>query len=371
LTAYEFGVCEVSRLRFDPQNPRLPPDVDGHDDDEILDWMLADAGLIDLMNSIGGQGYFPGDPLLVSPVSESKRSVRIPPIVRTDWFVVEGNRRLAALRLLADPAAAPRRHKAVERAAAQAGAHDFSEVPVIAFAHRDEVLTYLGFRHITGVKEWDPLEKARFLTQLRERAMAAGAPYDNRTLARQIGSTGPYVGRLLVAFQLISSLTDEGFFGSAGVDDVPFSLLALALNYDTIVDFLGLDRPDDPGLGGLRRPRLKQLASWLFNEDPRGKTALEDSRNMKLLARVVTSRDAVALLKNGASIRNAALRTETPDALLGIALEEAASRMNVAAEQAQRLNMPVPGARQLLRGITDDAATVRTQLDKLAKSRGL
>src|SRR3979409_2678519 len=90
-------------LEFDPENPRLPSSIDREDEQAVLEWMLDDATIIELMRSIGAKGYFEEEPLLVieTTVNSSK------------YIVVEGNRRLAACKLLRYPSLAPIRRQAV------------------------------------------------------------------------------------------------------------------------------------------------------------------------------------------------------------------------------------------------------------------
>jgi hypothetical protein len=361
---FVFSKCEVPRLRFDPENPRLPAGVDGADERAVMSWMLADTGLLELLGSIGEGGYFPGDPLLISPVDE-KPDALVPPDPKDggEWFVVEGNRRLAAVQLLGDPSKAPRRQRAVAAAVAAASKPPPTEIPVVAFARRDDILTYLGFRHITGVKEWDPLEKARYLTQLRDRLAGAGEPSDNRTLARSIGSQGPYVGRLLTAYQAMLRLIDWGVLGAADEDDVPFSLLALSLNYKDIVSWLGLERADNPELPELEEERLRRLAEWIFRPTRAGgKTVLGESRNMRLLARVVTSERAVKELSAGTNLRDAALLAEPADALFEDAIEQAASRMQVARDHVGNVDRVSDEAIENLKTIHECLKSIENSL---------
>ena len=78
---------DVGDLHLDPASPRLPRALHHSSDQEIIDWMLQDASLIELMLAIGTNGYFAGEPLLVT--QENGRNI-----------VVEGNRRLSSLILL-------------------------------------------------------------------------------------------------------------------------------------------------------------------------------------------------------------------------------------------------------------------------------
>jgi len=147
----------VSKLHFDPNNPRLPSSVDGKDENNVLEWMLKEATLIELMGSIGETGYSMGEPLLVVPKQDDN----------THYYVVEGNRRLAAVKLLSNPETAPIRKVQVKEAA-ESTKHKPLELPAIVYPQRADITYYLGYRHITGVKPWDPLAKAKYAADLFE-----------------------------------------------------------------------------------------------------------------------------------------------------------------------------------------------------------
>ena len=84
----EIQYIETGKLEFDPENPRFYRlNERAGSDDAVIEEMLDDESVQDLMLSIGEQDYFPGEPLLV--VKKGKKFV-----------VVEGNRRLAAVKLL-------------------------------------------------------------------------------------------------------------------------------------------------------------------------------------------------------------------------------------------------------------------------------
>jgi hypothetical protein len=93
----EIKYIETSKLEFDPENPRFYRLNDrAGSDTAVIEEMLDDESVQDLMLSIGEQGYFPGEPLLV--VKKGKKFV-----------VVEGNRRLAAVKLLNGDLVAPKK----------------------------------------------------------------------------------------------------------------------------------------------------------------------------------------------------------------------------------------------------------------------
>jgi len=273
-----FEYIELENLQFDQVNPRFPTSLDGTDQQVVLRFMLQDAGLIDLMRSIAKQGFFPGEPLLVSPVTGAADK----------WVVVEGNRRLAACTLLVSPELAPSKQQAVRDVAAGADLSKIVPVPCLQFPSREAILAHLGYRHVTGIKEWDPLAKARFLEQ--QFAQETGTTDERlRNTARSIGSRSDYVGRLLTAFRLYKRLEENAFYSIKGLSEtsITFSLIPSILAYSAIVTYLGLKASQDLDMIGLDESKWEFLARFIFEQDRDGKSRLGESRNIRTLADVL------------------------------------------------------------------------------------
>lgn len=360
---YRVARLPARQLSFDRDNPRLPPRVDADNLDEVLRFMLDDASLVDLARSIAAQGYFPGEPLLVCPTPEMAEVVEPPePADDGQYIVVEGNRRLAAVLLLSEPERAPVRRRAFEQMKV-AGLAD-EPLATIIFPTRNSILDYLGYRHITGIKEWDPIAKAQYLDQLRRRWREEGRDASNTALARVIGSQGPYVGRLLAGLGSFKRLADGGFFERAGLDQerLPFSLFTTALNYEHIPRYMGIE-PDDPELEGLAEDRLEQVATWLYapiREREPGKrgpvTALEESRNMRYLDVAVQSHRALDALSNGATVKEAARLSFDAPQVFSAALTEAKRQVRLAHGQADAIERPTDEDDEALHDIHDRAS---------------
>src|SRR4051794_19709698 len=79
----------VSDLLLDPLNPRLPEDLQGSPQGELLRYLYEEAVLDELIQSFSDNGYFEHEPL----IAYRDRRLR-------GWVVLEGNRRLAALKIL-------------------------------------------------------------------------------------------------------------------------------------------------------------------------------------------------------------------------------------------------------------------------------
>jgi ParB-like chromosome segregation protein Spo0J len=167
----------IDDLLLDPLNPRLPDGMENASQPQLLRTLAREYHLQDLGQSIADNGYFAEEPLVAVPAKTT-----------STFTVVEGNRRLAALKLLANPAAAPTTSRKRWEGLSDSRHVAVTEAPVLIYQDRAQVAPYLGFRHITGVLPWDPYQKGRYIAQLIE--------LQHKTLqqaARDIGSTSPVV----------------------------------------------------------------------------------------------------------------------------------------------------------------------------------
>jgi hypothetical protein len=337
---------EVDNLLFDPDNPRFPTTLNGENEPEVLDWMLKDATIVELMGSIGEKGYFPGEPLLIVPSSKTGK-----------YFVVEGNRRLCAVKLLLKPNLAPTKKKSVQIASTEAK-HYPNELPVLVYKDREEILDYLGYRHITGIKEWDALAKARYLEQLFARDRKGKSSDRFKRLAKGIGSKPNYVARLLTGLHVFDEIANSDFFDIEELDEdsVDFSILVTALSYKELTGFLGLKASDDPELPGLNKKRLRELTQWLFEKIDGKRTRLGESRELKKLNAVVQSPKALAAFRRGSNLSDAVLLTGEPTSVFRIAVNTSKAQLQTARDYSH-----------LVEGLTTADSDVLVEIQGLAR----
>ncbi|MBK6629196.1 MAG: ParB N-terminal domain-containing protein [Flavobacteriales bacterium] len=322
----------LDKLLFDPENPRLPTSKTNASDDEVYRYMLEEGKVTDLMQSIGQQGYFSGEPLMVVPSSKTPGK----------FEVVEGNRRLAALKLLVNPEYAPIKQASVDTIALEAQFKP-TEVPVIIYDRRSDVLQYLGYRHITGVDQWDSLAKARYLHQLLGLHSDKSYADQLRNLSRTIGSRADYVHKLLTGFALYKDIEGASFFGIPGISEesFSFSVLTTALSYKGISEHIGLgtglNRFD---AASVNRKHLKELTEWLFKETAEGRTRLGESRKLRTLNAVVLSKRALAEFRKGRSLDEASLLTDEPNQVFTAAIDHALRRLKDARDQSHLIDTP-------------------------------
>lgn len=343
-------LLDVSSLDFDTQNPRFPSEVAAGPTDELIEKFVRDERLLEVIESIANQGYFAGEPLLVVP--HKKRFV-----------VLEGNRRLAALKLLTGELDPPDGRISIENALEDAKFRPKS-VPCLVFEDRQAILKYLGFRHITGIKAWSALQKARYVKRLRDESYSnLGYEQSLKVLARETGSKAPYVGQMLAALALYQSAEEENFFNlSLKVEDIDFSIISTALSYANIVEWLGLASRTDAEQEKLRMKRLANFFSWSFVKGETNRSILKDSRNLKKLAAIVASPDAVKELIKNERLDDAYELSKGPAVALLEAMTTAERRLTAVWSLLRIVQSVEPNHLDRANGIYKLARDIRLQL---------
>lgn len=329
----------LENLKFDAMNPRLPVRLQGiTDESKVIDYMVKYGNIVELMLSIAETGYSDAEPLLVVADLDGK------------YMVVEGNRRLAALKLLCNPELTKVRIQSIKEVISNANYRP-KEIPCILYSKREDVLDYLGYRHITGVKDWGALEKARYLDQLYRIHIADTEPdkiYSK--LAKMIGSRADYVSKLHTALKLYEKANDNAYYGAdIKEEDISFSWLTTALGYSGIMNFIGLSStPTADMLEGLNEENYKKIFTWMFFP---GKTVIKESRQISELAKITESVVALERLEKGSSIDEALLYTSAPSEAFIEMLKKAKQQLKQAKEAIEQLSEEPFEAKGLLEDI--------------------
>lgn len=354
---------DIGLLDFDPKNPRFYDIADGtlSADGPALERMLREENLEELVGSIGQQGFFAGEPLLVTKNTS----------VDGRFIVVEGNRRLAALRVLAGLIPDAQLPNSLRDLKATADHHP-SSVDCFEFPARRDVLKYLGFRHISGPRRWEPLAKARYLADLIKNFYANEGLEDQlRFVARDIGSRRDYVAQLLTALNLYDRARKADFYGlqRVGEQDISFSLLSTALSYTDIVQFLELPRRDAVLVDGVNDEHAKELLGWMFAQDQRGETVLGESRRLKDLAAVVASPKALVELRRNSNLDQSYVFTSGPGEAFAQRLDTAEKAIvDCLALLSASLEPDDHHAKQVVR-IIDNAENLQLLIQKAVNQR--
>lgn len=170
-TQWKTKSLSPTNLHLDSKNPRLGREHLSRAPREIIQYLFEHDKAIDVAESIATRGYFPNEPLLA--VKEDQKLV-----------VVEGNRRLAALKALREPALLEGAHeRQVERLARRIVDLDLiASVPVTIAPSRKATDRQIAGRHVgTPVLAWRAENRASFILD----KLSEG--YDNDALRDELG----------------------------------------------------------------------------------------------------------------------------------------------------------------------------------------
>ncbi len=310
-----------AELFLDPENPRLAGEsfsVDAQDD--ILRWLWRNKLVNELVDSIVANGFWDHEELFAT--EEGGR-----------WVVVEGNRRLAAVKILSDPGLRERLGVQLDQTAPEEVLESIRELPVI-HATREELWSFVGFKHVNGPQAWDSIAKAEYVFHVRR-----NFGLSLTEIASRIGDRHETVARLYRGYVVLRQAKDQLDFDTTDTQHrrFPFSHLWTALGYVSIRDYLGVDAaalenenpvPDD----GLRS--LQHLMGWLFGSRSQGIDAVVRRQNpdLRYLARALEVQKGVDLLEGGNSL-SVALDASLGDAYL---FRTALTKAETSAREAMR-----------------------------------
>ena len=265
----ELQYATLDDLYLDAKNPRLGrhhTNVDISQDkilDLMRDWVLDELAVSYLESG----GFWTHEALLI--VKEKlDGELRL--------VVVEGNRRLAALKYLyaaSQEEDVPQKWKSLVKDVKKFPKNLFDRVPYLLVDSRQEIEAFLGFRHVTGIKQWNAEEKAQYIARLIDES---GMTYQQ--VMRKIGSNTPTVRRNYISHQLLLQMEDSLDDFSPEDAKGRFSVMFLSLRTEGVQKYLHIDIYADPP--GAQRPvpeehldALANFARWLFgskrhNHDP-------------------------------------------------------------------------------------------------------
>ena len=317
--------AELDQFRLDPMNPRFGR-IFGDDEptpkrilDEMEDWKLDELAV----SFLSSGGFWVQEAVLVLPEKIGKKNI---------LTVVEGNRRIAALIKLKAVIESDITIKSAKWRQIAALAESsppskalFAKIPYLSIDDRKDVDEFLGFRHVTGIEEWQPAEKAAYIAKLvDERSMTF------EQVMRKIGSKTQTVRQNYATYRLFRQMEDAGVLPDEGVQN-RFSVLYLSLRTPGVQKRLGIDLQAMPKKTGYPVPKNKQdmldhFARWIFG-DAKIPPLFSDSRKTDEFGRILESDRAYEYLRD-----NKDARFEQARVLAGGDLPETISNIKKASE---------------------------------------
>lgn len=271
---------DINHLHLDPNNPRFWSETRGR---RTPDMRIADErvqmktmseirkfGVQELRDSILRNGFLPLDRIVVRELEDAA----------DQFVVVEGNRRLAALKSL--------RQEIEDGTVAEADLDDVYLDAIKKSTDNLDVLVYRGvdardiswalqgIRHISGIRDWEPAQRARLV--------ASKVDEDHlgfKEAGQMFGLSARAVGRLYRGFKALEQMREDEDYGNKTENEY-FSLFDEAIKNNHVKVWLGWD---DLERKFTRQDALKQFYSWIVpnEEDERERRRLDDPKEIKKL----------------------------------------------------------------------------------------
>lgn len=319
MTKTNIEYLSTDTLHFDHENPRLAEyGIGDHlDEDEILDILWDAMDVQELVQSISASGFFEHEALIVA--TEDGRDI-----------VIEGNRRLAAVKVLRNPELAVEKGWQVPKLRA-AQRKQLDKLPAIR-ASREESWRYLGFKHVNGPAKWGSYAKAVYIAHVHRTYGVQLAD-----IAHQIGDRHRTVQRLFRGLMVLEQaerakvFDREDRFGKR----LSFSHLYTGLDYDEISSFLGVSAKEDESINPVPAKNIKalgELCVWLYGSRKEQREPVVRSQNpdLRQLNAVVGNREAVEALRAGAPLEKAFEISRSPQEVFESALLAAKRELTTA-----------------------------------------
>ena len=231
---------KVSSLRLDPANPRIPAGSNSTSQRDIIAELVRNDNVLSLAKSIARNGFYPNEiPVTFVSKDDKKR------------YVVEGNRRVAAVKCLLSPEATPSEFKSkFQQLSNVANLKAIESLNVVTAPDRKATMPLLLDRHThLQIEKWSRPMQAQFLQRLHADGMTV------EEIAAYSRSTVSDVRSMLRADALYKAACSIDF-GPKLNDKVrsprkfPLSTLERLFESKVVLDFFGLEKDDTKLLKG-------------------------------------------------------------------------------------------------------------------------
>ncbi len=280
-----------STLMLDNKNPRLPESAYGKSQSDLMAIFYRDYALDELAESYAANGFFPTEALLILP----------------DGSVIEGNRRLAALKYLfhdqdAEKAGLPP-CDSLDSISQDNRTALLNHIQVHVVTSREDLSAYLGFRHINGTKDWPSASKARYVYGRVEHYAKSDRSDVFKKVGHEIGSNTLGARDWYICYALIMAAREQG------LDQLSARLLVgnrfgvwRRLCGNQVYSYIGFDPTAktydeiQSAISNLNIQHFQLLLQDIVPDDS-GNLLLSDSRRASDYTTILGNEDAISTLR--------------------------------------------------------------------------
>ena len=280
---FEEKTLSINKLYLDPNNPRFWTEKTTRDiaDPRIVQDDLQartvknieSHGVEELMHSILRNGFLPLDRIVVREIEGHADK----------YVVVEGNRRLASLKIL--------RKRIEDGTIDEEGISDeyleglkdaTEEIQVLVYSGQDRrriSWTLQGIRHISGIRAWAPAQRAKLVAEQIDQHNLKF-----REAGQKFGLSSQAIGRLYRAYKALEQMRQDDEFQSKARNDY-FTLFEEAYRNRYVRSWL---KWNDSESKFLNENELNQFYSWIVpDEENDDQRRIHDPRQIKKLGFLV------------------------------------------------------------------------------------
>lgn len=351
----------VEWLKLDHRIPRLMYVGADATDVAIIAELYRSEDLSELLESISSNGYLDIEPLIV--LLSGKRLI-----------VIEGNRRLAAIRLFREPGI-------VDRVLDESGIRitvppipegfraTLDRVSVYRVDSRTDARPFIGFKHVNGAAKWESYAKGKFAADWHRDGSVS-----IEEIASRIGDKHDTVKRMVNAIYVLEQAEAEKIFR---IDDrssgrFNFSHLYTALARPPYMQFLGLGAAwsrHEPSPNPIPRDHLDQLREvlqWLYGSREDSVPPVVESQNphVKQLGEVLQSGEALKVLRATGLLYLAHSSIQPAGQKFSEALLRARQEIREASDSLGAFDGPNPALVDIAEDLSETAKAIPERLKK-------
>jgi hypothetical protein len=290
---------KIDQLLLDPNNPRFAEL--GESDNDVPESRIAEERVQDttyermkskrfdvaeLRDTIKTVGFLPMDRIVVREWGTAKR------VDEKKYIVIEGNRRVTALMWLLELHEDARETLTVEQI------KNYTYIPALLLdekkAPKEVRFILAGLRHVSGVKEWGPYQRAKAVHMLRE------AGESTKEVAQSLGLSTQQANLLWRSYSSLEQMRRDEEFGEFS-DPRKYSYFEEIHKRPNVRTWLGWS--DDEQIF-TNEEAIKEMYGWIIGElvegddlENRSEPKLPEAKSVRDLARIIDVPVALAVFR--------------------------------------------------------------------------
>ncbi len=276
---------EIDNLLLDPNNPRfadISDDALNIDKSRFSEPAIQIAAYekmtnpkfdtITLANSIATVGFVPVDNIVVARIND------------TQFYVIEGNRRVTAIKYLI------KQYTIGQTTIDSESIEKLKKLDVLLVDDTENATEFVGMiiqgiRNVSGIKEWDAFQKAQFINDMIEKGKQPGE------ISRTIGMSVKEINRYYKTYSVMLQFKTDEEYASKWKPSF-FSHFDEVLKKPALRNFFEFNE-DTFRFDNIIN--LKRFYDWI-SPDEEGKTTISDAHNVRRLSELIDDKTALNYL---------------------------------------------------------------------------